>query len=144
MLTEEVMTPRVIGIDEHGTAAEAASTMKEQDIGWLPVLSGDRPVGVVTDRDLVLRVMVQGLDPEKTAVREVMSKCAARLGTTATVEAAADLMKAQRVRRLLIIDQDGQLAGVLSLSDLATRADRCELVGKVLQTVCNIPATSVS
>ena len=144
MLTEEVMTPRVIAIDEHGTAAEAAQTMQEQDIGWLPVLSGDRPVGVITDRDLALRVMAQGLAPEKTAVREVMSNPVVRLGTTATIEQAAGLMKAERTRRLLIIDQDGRPAGVLSLSDLATRADRCELTGKILQTVCTIPASPIS
>ncbi|MFO7897683.1 MAG: CBS domain-containing protein [Planctomycetota bacterium] len=137
MLVEEVMTPRVVTADVDATASDAAAIMKKEDIGWLPVTLDDAVTGVVTDRDLAVRVLAEGRDPGATPVRDVMSPAPVVLEQTATAEEAAKGMEEKKVRRLLVTDADGRPSGTLSLGDLAARGHREQLTGEVLERVCS-------
>ena len=94
--------------------------MRDQDIGSLPVVSGDKPIGYVTDRDLVVRGLAAGLDPG-TSVRQIMSEELVCCFEEDLVDAAAQTMAKHQVRRLPVLTKDRRLCGIISLGDIATR-----------------------
>jgi CBS domain-containing protein len=103
---------------------EAARIMKDEDVGIVPVTDGDdqRLVGVVTDRDIALRIVAEGCDPE-TRVREVMS--AGRLATRHPdddIDSAMDTMAAEQVRRIPVVDERGSLVGIVAQADIVLKA----------------------
>jgi CBS domain-containing protein len=114
------------GVVETLTAAttieQAAKTMRERDLGWMPVEDADQVVGVVTDRDIVVRGVASALDP-KTPIREIMTKSVLSCNIDDDVDDACDLMQREQVRRLVVLDDDGKLAGVVALADIARRGD---------------------
>jgi CBS domain-containing protein len=116
------------------TVAEAARRMAEHDVGTLAVLEDDkRPLGVVTDRDIVLYCVVRGDDPTKVKVREVMSGPPLLVRETAPIESALAEMAASRVRRLLVVDEGDRLVGLLSLDDvLELLAEESHSIGRLL------------
>lgn len=132
MLVQDVMTPAVTMIDVDATVREAARLMSEHDIGFLPATMEKVCVGVITDRDIVTRVIAEGLDPEKTHVAEVMSRgvrdasresmsaneAIASVSRDSTLDEAARLMDQLHVERLAVHDRDLQMVGVLSRRDL--------------------------
>lgn len=120
------------------TAAQAARLMKRHDIGVLPVVEdrvGKKLVGVVTDRDMALRVVAGGLDPSAVAVKLVMSKPAITCSPDAGCETAADLMENHRIRRVFVTDQSGRVVGVIAESDIALRLRNPEVTGEVVACV---------
>ncbi len=113
---------RTVTTDE-GVAA-AARAMRDAGTGFLPVLEGGRAVGVVTDRDLVVRFLADGgTDAEGTLVGDVMTRDVTTLGADQDLEAAATLMRERQVRRLVVTDADGVVVGVLSHGDLVQATD---------------------
>jgi CBS domain-containing protein len=113
---------RTVTTDE-GVAA-AARAMRDADTGFLPVLEGGRPIGVVTDRDLVIRFLADGgTDAEGTLVGDVMTRDVTTIGADQDLAAAAALMRDRRVRRLVVTDADGVVVGVLSHGDLVQATD---------------------
>lgn len=100
--------------------------MKELDIGSLPVCDGEKLQGLVTDRDMVLRLVAEGRDPATTNVMEIMTPAATYCFDDQTLEEAAAVMEAKQIRRLPILNRDKQLIGMLSLGDLATRTQGTE------------------
>ena len=109
--------PRIVHVDL--SLGEAAERMREAAIGALLVVDGDELVGVVTDRDLVVRGMANALDPGATAVLAAMTRHVIYCRESNTIGEAAELMAEQRVRRLAVVDDDRELVGVVSLGDLA-------------------------
>jgi CBS domain-containing protein len=105
------------------TAALAAQMMRQHHVGALVVVDAaasdsGRPVGIVTDRDLVLAVMAEGLDPNLFTVGDVMSTSLVTAGAGANLHEAAELLNRHRVRRLIVTDDAGRVVGVASLEDL--------------------------
>ena len=112
---------RSVTTDEGGAAA--ARAMRDAGTGFLPVLEGGTPVGVVTDRDLVIRFLAEGSgDAETTLVGEVMSRDVATIGPDEDLAAAGDAMRDREVRRLVVIE-DGAVVGVLSHGALVQATD---------------------
>lgn len=103
------------------TVRDAARLMAEAEVGFLVVVEEDRPVGVLTDRDIVLRAVATGRDTG-TPVRDVMTHHAAHIDEGATVEEAATLMADKQCRRLALTTGDRRVVGVLSLDDLVREA----------------------
>ncbi len=101
------------------TAQQAARLMREEDTGALPVGEGDRLVGMVTDRDLAVRVAAEGRDPARTKVREVMTPEVRYVFEDEDLRHVADTMAEQQVRRLPVMNRNKRLVGVVSLSDIA-------------------------
>jgi CBS domain-containing protein len=107
-------------VDPSATLEQAAQVMADADVGCLPVLQDGRPVGVLTDRDIVVRAVAEGLPAGATKVEDVMTRDLVTCGEDDEVEEAADLMALNQIRRLLVLNAGGELAGVISLADLAT------------------------
>jgi len=126
MQIREIMTQgaEVIYIDD--TAQEAAAKMRELDVGALPVCDGDRIQGVVTDRDMAIRLVAEGYDPVRTKVSAIMTPGVSYCFDDQSVEEAVILMEAEQIRRLPIFNHEKQLVGMLSLGDLALRTEGTE------------------
>jgi len=117
------MTRGVKTIRPEGTVQEAARIMKDLDVGPLPVCDGHRIVGMVTDRDITIRSTAEGKDPKAQSVSEVMTGDAVACRQDDDVSEAARLMNERQVRRLLVLDDDNRLVGIVSLGDVATQSD---------------------
>jgi CBS domain-containing protein len=129
------MTPAVEVISPDATLQEAAARMKARDIGPLPVCDRDRLVGVVTDRDITVRATAEGADPTAIRVQDIMTPEVLYCFEDQLVEEAARLMQDYQVRRLLVLDNDQRLVGIVSLGDLALQTHDEELVGQTLEEV---------
>jgi CBS domain-containing protein len=96
--------------------------MKQESVGLAPVVEGDRLVGTLTDRDIVVRVVAEGKDPQTVAVREVASTDLITIDPQQDLDEALQLMASKQVRRLPVVEQDGRLVGVLAQADIAREA----------------------
>ncbi len=121
MQVSELMADAIEFIPPDATAQEAAELMGELDVGALPVGAPEDLQGVVTDRDLLFRVVAAGRDPARTRVREIMSSTVFTCRDTDTLETAMDMMAAYHVRRLPVRNEAGHVVGWVTLSDLARR-----------------------
>jgi CBS domain-containing protein len=128
---KDVMTTTVVYLPSETTIAEVARTMREQDIGDVVVADGPSLAGMVTDRDLVVRAVAEGRDPQATTVGEVMTRDLVTVRPEDTIQQAALLMRDRAVRRLLVCDDDQGLVGVVSIGDLAERIDPDSVLGGI-------------
>ena len=132
MKVEDVMTNGCECIEPGRSVMEAARRMRALDVGSLPVCDEDRLVGMITDRDIVLRVVADGKDPTQRPVRDAMSTGVSYCYTDDPVSDAAGVMQAMQIRRLPVLTRDRRLVGIVSLGDLATEVEDDELVGDTL------------
>lgn len=138
MLVSDIMTavPRTCLPGDPVT--QAAQLMVSEDCGIIPVI--DHPdrmylAGVITDRDIVVRLVAANRCPLEAKVEEAMSKNVKTLPTTASLREAADLMQQEKIRRIMIVDENGRLQGVLSQADLATEGTQPRMVAETLDHV---------
>jgi CBS domain-containing protein len=117
----DVMTTYVEFIEPEATVKEAAEMMGELEVGALPAGSAERVEGVVTDRDILYRVVAAGLDPNRVRVREVLSRPVILCAEDETVQAAMDAMAANHIRRMPVQDAAGRITGWVTLADLARK-----------------------
>ncbi len=134
MNVSEVMSSDVFIVSADQTLQEAARSMADLDTGVLPIAEGDRLIGVVTDRDLVIRGMAEARDPNATTIRDVMSHGVCYCFDDEDVKDVADQMAELQVRRLPVLNREKRLVGIVSLGDLSQRAD-LSLSGEALQGV---------
>jgi CBS domain-containing protein len=121
MKLNEIMTSEVHTIEGDATIRQAAEEMASLDVGLIPVMDNGKPIGVITDRDITVRAIAQGQNPEKASVRGTMTAETESISSDAEVEEAVRLMEQKQIRRLLVTDGKGNLKGIVSLGDLATR-----------------------
>ncbi|MFO1028157.1 MAG: CBS domain-containing protein [Acetobacteraceae bacterium] len=141
-VVSDVMSADVQTVTPEDTVHHATRLMRDSDSGVLPVGEGDRLVGVVTDRDVTLRVVAEGKDPQRTKVREVMSTEPKYVFEDETLEHVADNMAQQQIRRLPVVSRAKRLVGIVSLGDLA-RADHAgHFAGKAMRGVVRAGGTS--
>jgi CBS domain-containing protein len=130
---QEVMTSNPTTVTPDTPATEAARIMKSEDTGIVPIVDGDRLVGVITDRDLTLKIIAEGRSPD-TRVSELASKDLVTVDPQQSLEEAARLMAEHQVRRLPVVEEDGRLVGILSQKDLA-EAGHDTLTGEVVERI---------
>jgi len=130
---QDTMTSSPTTIDSGTTVQDAARTMKSEDVGSLPIVDDDRLVGVVTDRDLAIRVLAEGKGGE-TAVGEIASKDVVTIDPQQTLEEAVRLMAEHQLRRLPVVEEDGKLVGILAQADIA-KLGHDELTGEAVQQI---------
>ena len=130
----QAMTRGVRSLTPSETVIKAAQAMQELDVGVIPVCDGDRLVGMVTDRDIVLRGVAQGRAADKTPLSDVMTREACWCYEDQSVEEAVEQMREAQIRRMPVVDHDKHLVGMLSLGDVATKADAGE-GGEALQDI---------
>jgi CBS domain-containing protein len=135
MLLKEIMTSTVDVISRDAKAAEAALEMKYLDIGAMPVCDGERLCGMVTDRDLVVRVVAKGLDPKQVHVSDATSSEVFFCYEDEDLEKASQVMSQKQIRRLPILSRAKKLVGIVSLGDLAVRGKDAQTSGVVLEQV---------
>jgi CBS domain-containing protein len=115
----DVMTRQVVYLPVDTTLDEAAQAMRDAGIGDVVVTEGATLIGVVTDRDIVVRAIAEHLRPEVTTLNQVVTREVIMVQETTTVEEAVRAMQERSIRRLLVCDADRNLVGIVSLSDLA-------------------------
>jgi CBS domain-containing protein len=119
----EVMTPNPKALSQSATIMEAACAMRENDIGDVVVLDNGRLCGILTDRDIVVRALAAGCDPNRTSVGEICSRALVTLAPEDSTGQAVRVMREHAIRRLPIEDR-GRVVGIVSLGDVAVDADR--------------------
>ena len=132
----DVMTPGPIGVDYHHSIGEAARTMRDWGIGAVLVVNDQSLYGLVTDRDLVVRAVAEAKGPDEP-VGPLSSGDLIGVDVDANVGEAARLMREHAVRRLPVIE-DGQVAGMVSLGDLAMQNDPASVLATVSQASANV------
>ena len=135
MRLRDVMTRGVREISPDTPLREAARHMKDLNVGVLPVCDGSKIVGMLTDRDIAVRGVAEGCDPDSTRASELMSPGVIYCYEDEDVREAARLMEEKQIRRLLVMDRGHQAVGIVSLGDLATRHGDDRLSGEVLERV---------
>lgn len=119
----EIMSTDVQVIGPQETLRSAARLMQELDVGALPVCDGERLLGMLTDRDITVRGVAEGLKPDESCVGDVMSAEVLYATEDQSAEDALQMMGQQQVRRLPVVDNERHLVGVVSLGDFALRQD---------------------
>ena len=142
MKVNEIMTTDFEKIDSTSSLFEAAQKMKLFNIGFLPVQEGDKLIGLLTDRDIVIRGLAEGLDPQRTSVKDIVSSDIVYCFEDESIEDAARLMEDNQVRRLIVVDHDQTPVGIVSIGDIAVKSGQAQLAGEILERVSE-PATPV-
>ena len=120
MDVRSAMSPNPAACSADTPLHEVAKLMRDNDCGQIPVIdAAGHPVGVVTDRDIVVRLLADGRDPNAACASDCMSTPAMTIEASRTLADACDLMEAQRVRRLPVVDADGRLCGMVAQADIA-------------------------
>lgn len=134
MEISKVMTTELVTAGPSSTLRDIAESMRKCDIGCMPIVEGQRLVGIVTDRDIVVRAVATGLDLSVHTASEVMSTQLITATQQMSAEAAARQMAAAKIRRLPVVD-NGRLVGVVSLGDLAVETHDTATCGHTLEEV---------
>jgi CBS domain-containing protein len=135
MKVKEMMTRNVEVIQPNDSLQMAAQKMRDRDIGFLPVYEGDELIGVVTDRDIAIRAIANGTNPNAIVGREIVTSPVVYCFDDQDVEEAARLMRENQIRRLIVLDRkNNQSVGVISLGDLAGTVKE-KTAGKTLEGI---------
>ena len=120
---QELMTVKPRTVKAGDSIVDAAKLMRGEDAGIAPIVDGERLVGVLTDRDIAIRVVAEGKDPAATKVEDVASHELVTLDPEQDLDDALRLMAQHQVRRLPVVEQDGKLVGIVAQADVAKHAD---------------------
>lgn len=132
MFVRDAMTRRAETVAPDNTLQEAALKMRTLNVGSLPVIEGALILGILTDRDIVVRAVANGLSPLTTCVREAMTPQSVWCYEDQEIEEAARIMQAMAVRRLMVIDRTQKLVGIITVDDLAA-VSKERMAGQVIE-----------
>jgi CBS domain-containing protein len=134
----DVMTPDPVTCQPTDRIRQVAKIMKQHDVGAVPVVDStgsQRLVGMVTDRDLVVRVLAEGRTVDDAVVRDAMSPQPAVCRVDEDVERALTLMADRQIRRMPVVDESGRLRGIIAQADIATRVNRDKQTGELVEAI---------
>ena len=134
MKAKDVMTRDPVTLGPLATLGEAATLMRQEDCGSIPIVEDGRLVGIVTDRDIVVRAVAAGKDARNTKVREVMSADPVCISPDTDMDEAAKVMADRQIRRLPVVE-DGKLAGILVIGQIARRDPDEQQTGETLKEI---------
>jgi CBS domain-containing protein len=117
------MTSNPCTIDADKSVAYAAKMMRDEDVGLAPIVEGDKLIGMLTDRDIAIRVVAEGKDPDQVKARDVASKQVVTIDPQQDLTEALRIMAKHQVRRLPVVEEDGRLVGVVAQADVALEGD---------------------
>lgn len=120
MSLERICNKSVVTVSRDATVLEAANLMRSKHIGCVVIVQDSRPVGILTDRDIVLEVVANAKKPAETAVREIMTTNLTTINVNYDVLDAARLMRSRGVRRLPLVDEHRRLIGIITMDDVLT------------------------
>lgn len=129
----DVMTSNPTTCSVEASVADAAKVMAQEDVGPIPIIEGDRLVGILTDRDIVVRVVAEGRDAQSTTVGDVASTDLATVSPDENLDRALQLLAEQQVRRLPVVEGE-TLVGVVAQADIARQGDD-RTTGEVVEQI---------
>jgi CBS domain-containing protein len=132
------MTREPAACEPGDSVRRVADMMKREDVGSLPVVESrdsKRLVGIVTDRDLVVKVIAGGADPDRATVQDAMTANPASCRDDEDLDRAVSTMKERQVRRIPVVDRDGRLAGIIAQADVATRTHEDRRTGELVEAI---------
>jgi CBS domain-containing protein len=130
----DAMTTNPRNVETSTPITEAAKLLKSENVGSLPVTEGDRLVGMVTDRDIVVRVVAEGKDVQSATVGEIASRDLVTIDPQQDLDEALRLMAKHQVRRLPVVEEDGRLVGILAQADVAQQGQDSK-TGQMVQEI---------
>jgi CBS domain-containing protein len=130
----DVMTSNPRTIEPSTTIDEAAKLMRDEDVGALPIVEGDRLHGMLTDRDIAVRAVAEGMDPRSVSAKEIASRQVVSIDPDQGLDEALRLMASHQVRRLPVCEEDGRLVGILAQADAAMEGDERK-VGRTVEEI---------
>ena len=135
----DVMTPNPECVSERDSIRDVARIMKEQDTGVVPVVDGKKIIGLITDRDIVVRGIAEGREMSTVKVNEIMSKSVRSVKEDTPLTEVLDLMSSAEIRRVPVVNGDNELVGIVSLGDIDTNSSADGRVGKAVESISEAP-----
>ncbi len=135
MKVSEIMSRKLVVVSPADTVKSAANAMRSSNVGILPVLSEDRMIGIITDRDIVIRVVADGKSPAECEVGDVMTEEIHYCLDDDDIEEVARRLGEQRIRRMPVLDRNNRPVGLISLDDIAIHADWGRTVAEALRRI---------
>lgn len=135
MLAKDIMSKKPEFLPPNATLTQAADQMLIHDYGFIPVGENDRLIGAVTDRDITVRAIAAGKDPTKTVLRDIMSKGIHFCLETDSLEKVVQQMEKLQIRRLVVLNKDKRMTGIISLGDIATKGKDVKLCSELTEAV---------
>ena len=130
----DVMTSNPRSLESGSNAVEAARLMRDENVGIVPIVEGEKLVGTVTDRDIVTRVVAEGKTPDSVTVGEIASRELVTIDPQQDLDDALRLMARHQVRRLPVVEEDGKLVGIVAQKDVAMHASEAQ-TGEVVEDI---------
>jgi CBS domain-containing protein len=127
----DVMTTALVTVGPQASVTAVARMMRDENIGAVLVTDGERLRGLVSDRDLVVRAVADGRDPNETTVAQACSEDLVTLGPGDDLDRAAEVMREHSVRRVPVVDEDHHAVGIVSIGDLAMERDSASALGDI-------------
>ena len=131
---KDVMTSDPCTIDAGKSVAYAAKMLRDEDVGLAPIVEDDKLIGMLTDRDIAIRVVAEGRNPGQLTVREVASEQVVTIDPQQDLDEALRIMAKHQVRRLPVVEEDGRLVGVVAQADIAREGDDRQ-TGKLVEEI---------
>lgn len=135
----DVMTPNPECVSERDSIRDVARIMKDQDTGVVPVVEGKKVIGLITDRDIVVRGIAEGRDVSTVKVNEIMTKSVRSVKEDTPLNEVLDLMSNAEVRRVPVVNNNDEIVGIISLGDIAENTNADNRVGKAVEDISQAP-----
>jgi CBS domain-containing protein len=130
----DAMSTNPCAIDADKSVQYAAKMMRDENVGFAPIVEGMRLIGALTDRDIATLVVAEGKDPETTTARDIATRNVVTVDPNEDLDAALQLMARHQVRRIPVVQGDGQLVGVVAQADVAREA-KAKATGEVVEEI---------
>jgi CBS domain-containing protein len=137
----DAMTPSVRTASPSQSLADAAQMMKSDDVGSIPIVEEGRLVGIVTDRDIAIRAVAESVDPSAVTIADIASRDLVTVDPDQDLDEALALMARHQLRRLPVVEEDGQLVGILAQADVALEAKE-KKAGELLEQISQPTSTA--
>ncbi|MFZ2493286.1 MAG: CBS domain-containing protein [Thermoanaerobaculia bacterium] len=138
-LVRDFMTANPECVSERDTVRDAARIMKEHDTGVVPVIDGKKIVGLITDRDIVVRGVAERQDVAGMPVSELMTKSVRTVRENADMREVLELMRGSEIRRVPVVNGSDEIVGIVSLGDIASESQQAGAVGKAMEKISEAP-----
>ena len=135
----DVMTANPDCVSQGDSILDAARIMRDSDTGVVPVVDGKKIIGLITDRDIVVRAIADGKDINSVRVNEVMTKQVRSVKEDTPVDEVFNLMSSAEIRRVPVVNNSNEIVGIVSIGDLASRTNQDGKVGKAVESISDAP-----
>ena len=135
----DVMTPDPVCVSERDSIREVARIMAREDTGVVPVVDGKKIIGMITDRDIVVRLVAEGKDPANAHVNEAMTKNVRAVKEDDSINDALNVMSSAQVRRVPVVNDQNEIVGIVSMKDLAESGNQEGKIGKAVENISTAP-----